>query len=231
MGHIVLASDNSETRQEVRSTLEREGHHITQSETASEAVAHACSGQQDVVIMDAVLRGVPAYALCRDIRAKSELGIIVLNEDEGTSAIDALNAGADEHIAAPIIMPELAARVRALLRRVSRPGVRHIVLDDRTIDLEARKINGPQGRVSSLTPREFQVLHCLVTYPNKPRTHQGLAQMVWQRDGSGEVEYMRIVVKQLRRKLEPDPDNPRYILTERTIGYRFQMPTPACATA
>jgi two-component system KDP operon response regulator KdpE len=227
MGRIALAITSVETRQEIRSTLEREGHHITEAETASDAIAEACSGRQDLLITDAIVDGIDSYVLCRTIRAKSELGIIVLDEENGACAVDALNAGADDCVAAPFVMPELAARVRAMLRRVSQPAQNHVFLKDRVIDLDARQIKGPDGRVSHLTPKEFQVLHCLVTYANKPRTHQGLAQMVWQRDGSGEVEYMRIVVKQLRRKLEPDPDNPRYILTERSVGYRFHMPSVA----
>jgi two-component system KDP operon response regulator KdpE len=83
--------------------------------------------------------------------------------------------------------------------------------------------------VSHLTPKEFLVLRCLVMNTNRPQTHQSLAQTVWQRDASGEVEYMRIVIKQLRRKIESDPENPRYILTERSVGYRFNappLPTP-----
>jgi two-component system KDP operon response regulator KdpE len=101
---------------------------------------------------------------------------------------------------------------------------REILLHDRAIDLKSYKIKGPGNRVSHLTPKEFLLLQCLVAQPNKAFTHQRLAQTVWQRDGGGEVEYLRIVIRQLRRKLEPDPDNPRYILTERSVGYRFDLP-------
>jgi len=118
--------------------------------------------------------------------------------------------------------------VRALLRRVawSRTEGHQIVLADRAIDLKAYEVKGPGNHVSHLTPKEFLVLRYLVAHADKPRTLQHLAQTIWQRDGSGEVEYVRNVIRQLRRKLEPDPDNPRYILTDRSAGYRFQLPPP-----
>jgi two-component system KDP operon response regulator KdpE len=208
----------------LRDALECEGHHVTDTQTADETAFEACSGHYDLLFLDAGLDRAGAYTMCRSIRPQSDIAIIVLNETSETSAVDALNAGADEYLTAPFVMPEVAARVRAILRRVSQPVQRKIVLQDRTIDLQARKVKGPGARESHLTPKEFLVLESLITHVNKPRTHQGLAQAVWQRDGNGEVEYMRIVVKQLRRKLEPDPENPRYILTERAVGYRFHMP-------
>ena len=161
------------------------------------------------------------------MRPKSDLGIILIDRDDtNLGSIDALNAGADDYVPAPFVLAELLARVRAILRRVSRPGARsrRIVLEDRTVDLQSHEIRGPYSRVSHLTPKEFLLLQHLVTHANHPRTHQNLAQAIWQRDGNGEREYMRIVIGQLRRKLEPDPDRPRYILTERSVGYRFQIP-------
>jgi two-component system KDP operon response regulator KdpE len=160
---------------------------------------------------------------------KSDLGIIVLGDHDDTTQdrIDALNAGADDYVPSPFVLRELLARVRAVLRRVNRfDGEEHqIILQDRSIDLKSYEVRGPGSRVSHLTPKEFLLLQCLVAHPNKAFTHQRLAQTVWQRDGGGEVEYLRIVIRQLRRKLEPDPDKPRYILTERSVGYRFELPS------
>ena len=129
------------------------------------------------------------------------------------------------YLQSPFVLRELLARVRAVLRRVTRPDGegRQIILHDRAIDLKSYKIRGPGSRVSHLTPKEFLVLQCLVAHAYKPLSHQSLAQSVWQRDARGEVEYLRVVIKQLRRKLEPDPDNPQYIRTERAVGYRFHM--------
>jgi two-component system KDP operon response regulator KdpE len=149
------------------------------------------------------------------------------HDDTRQGRIDAFNAGADDYVSSPFVLRELLARVRAVLRRVARfdDEGHQIVLDDRAIDLKSYEIRGPGSRVSHLTPKEFLVLQCLIAHPNKAFTHQRLAQTVWQRDGGGEVEYLRIVIRQLRRKLEPDPDNPRYILTERSVGYRFELPS------
>jgi two-component system, OmpR family, KDP operon response regulator KdpE len=115
--------------------------------------------------------------------------------------------------------------VRAILRRVDRfKDRRPIILLDREVDLRSYEITGPGSQIARLTPKELLVLQYLVAHANEPRTTQALAQTIWQRDGKGELEYVRIVIRQLRRKLEPVPGKPRYILNERSAGYRFQMP-------
>jgi len=228
---VIVASSGLDERRELRSALEFEGYDVAEADTSAQTIQRACNGLHDVLLVDSVIDGVAAHAVCRAIRPRSELGIIVFDGGRRTNAIDALNAGADDYVAAPFVMAELVARVRAIMRRVTRTGGKQIVLQDRSIDLETHKIKGPEGRVSHLTPKEFLVLQCLIAQANQPRTHQSLAQTVWQRDGSGEVEYMRIVIRQLRRKLEPDPANPRYILTERSVGYRFHMPAAAAIEA
>ena len=224
MACILVASNTLVGRLGLRTALEFEGHQVSDTHSAGQTELETCSGLFDVLILDGCLEGTPPHELCRAIRLKSDLGIIVLNRDDtGQARIDALNAGADDYVPAPFVLAELLARVRAILRRVTRSSKqgRQIVLQDRAIDLRSHKIKGPGGRVVHLTPKEFLVLQHLVAHAGKPLTHQRLAQSVWQRDGRGEVEYVRIVIKQLRRKLEPDPGNPRYIRTERSIGYRF----------
>jgi two-component system, OmpR family, KDP operon response regulator KdpE len=226
-GRILVASPDAEKRGELRTALEFEGHEVSEAETAEEIVQAACGGLHDAVLLESWIDGIGPSELCRAIRRKSDLGIIVLNRDDtGQARIDALNAGADDYVPAPFVLAELLARVRAILRRVTRSSEdgRRIVLQDRAIDLRSHKIKGPGGRVVHLTPKEFLVLQYLVAHAGKPLTHQSLAQSVWQRDAGGGVEYLRIVIKQLRRKLEPDPVNPRYIRTERSVGYRFHMP-------
>lgn len=228
-GRVLLAGSGTRQREDVRIALEFEGHEVEEAETADRILEETCSGLYQVLIVNSGYEGIEPHKLCRAIRMKSDLGIIVLGgyDDTRQGRIDALNAGADDYVPSPFVLRELLARVRAVLRRVARfdDEGRQIVLDDRAIDLKSYKIRGPGSRVSHLTPKEFLVLRCLMAQPNKAFTHQKLAQTVWQRDGNGEVEYLRIVIKQLRRKLEPDPDNPRYILTERSVGYRFEMPS------
>ncbi len=225
-GRVLVASCSTEARRSLRFALECQGYEAGEGSTAEQIVEEAASERYDLMILDSALEGAAVYQLCRAIRQHSNLGIIVLGRETGGSSIDALNAGADDYVPPPLVMGELLARVRALRRRVPPDDEdrRRVVLHDRAIDMKAHKVRGPEGRVSHLTPKEFLVLRYLLTHANEPRTHQSLAQTVWQRDGSGELEYVRIVIKQLRRKLEPDPDNPQYILTERSVGYRFRLP-------
>jgi two-component system KDP operon response regulator KdpE len=227
---ILVASSNSDRRGELRAALEFEGHDVSEAATGAETIEEASSGRHDALVLDT--RGdsdidwVTPHELCREIRQTSDLGIIVVDRDEREQGpIDVLNAGADDYVTAPFVLAELQARVRAILRRVPRAIEKshEVVLQDRAIDLRSHKIKGPGDRVIHLTPKEFLVLKQLVSNANKPLTHQSLAQSVWQRDAGSEFEYVRIVIKQLRRKLEPDPDNPRYIRTERAVGYRFDL--------
>ena len=223
----VVASSNADRRGELRASLELERHCVVEVTTAAKTIQTSCAESYDLLVMNSVVDGIAAYELCRAIRPQSGIGIIVCGEGGiGSTAIDALNAGADDYVSTPFIPAELLARVRALLRRVKRPGDGdgQIVLQDRAIDLRSHKIKGPGSNVANLTPKEFLVLQHLVAHADKPLTHQTLAQSVWQRDGGGEVEYMRIIIKQLRRKIEADPEHPRYIRTERAVGYRFHMP-------
>jgi len=228
VGRIIVASSIPEKRKELVQTLEFEGHDVTEAVTAAQTIQEGCSDLHDLLLMESSVDGVPAHSLCRAIRPETRVGIIVLGGGSATTAVDSLNAGADDYVPAPFGMPEVAARVRAILRRISgRRGPKQIVLQDRVIDLEARRIRGPGDRVSRLTPKEFMVLHSLITHPNQPRTHQTLAQTVWRNVGRGELECMRTIVNRLRRKLEPDPQHPRYILTEHSVGYQFRLQSPA----
>jgi two-component system KDP operon response regulator KdpE len=234
-GRIVVASSSARQREELRVALEFEGHWVVETETADRTLEELCSGLYQAVIVYAEFEGITAHELCRGIRLQSDLGIIVLggHSDTKQGRIDAFNAGADDYLASPFVLRELSARVRAVLRRVTRSDEegRQILLQDRAIDLKSYKVRGPGSRVSHLTPKEFLVLQCLVAHANKAQTHRSLAQTVWQRDGGGEVEYLRIVIRQLRQKLEPDPNHPRYILTERSVGYLFRNPAGPSAGA
>jgi two-component system KDP operon response regulator KdpE len=227
---IVVASSDAERRNEVRIALEFEGHEVAEAWTAGQTIRHACSGPRDLLVMDSAVDGITAGDLCRRIRPQSKLGIIVWGGQPGIPAIDALNAGADDYIPAPYVLVELQARARAILRRVTRAADRRpMVVGDRQVDLRSHEIRGPGSKMNHLTPKEALVLKHLIACPNAPKSAQALAQAIWNRDGSGELEYVRVVIRQLRGKLEPDPANPRYIVTEPSAGYRFQMPSELAA--
>ncbi len=229
-GRIIVAGSGLQERKELRAALELEGHQVTEAETADQTLEETASRLHHALILTSPFEALKPQELCRTIRLESDLGIILLAGDAGKqNRIDALNAGADDFISVPFVWAEMLARVRAILRRVARDNEesQQIVLQDRAIDLQSHRIKGPGDREIHLTPKEFLVLKHLVSNANKLLTHQSLSQSVWQRDAGGEVEYMRIVIKQLRRKIEPDPDNPRYIRTERAAGYRFHLPSQA----
>jgi DNA-binding response OmpR family regulator len=228
-GRIVVAGSSGRQRTQLRMALEFEGHLVEEAETADQTRREACSGSHHVLILTSGFEGAEQYELCRTIRQSSDLGIIVVpGTDTRQGRIDALNAGADDYASSPFVLQELLARVRAVLRRVMRArsddSRNQVILQDRAIDFQSRKIKGPGQSISHLTPKEFLVLQCLVSHPNTAFTNRTLSQTVWQRDGQGDFEYVRVVVRQLRRKLELDPDHPQYILTERSVGYRFLLP-------
>jgi two-component system KDP operon response regulator KdpE len=235
-GWILVAGGSARQRAQLRMALEFEGHQVAEAETADQTLEETCSGLHQALILCSGFEEMDRYELCRAIRRTSELGIIVVpGDDSRQGRIDALNAGADDYLSSPFVLQELLARLRAVLRRVtqsrSEDQGNQVVLQDRAIDFQSRKIRGPGSRVSHLTPKEFLVLQCLISHANTAFTNQSLSQTVWQRDGLGDVEYVRVVIRQLRRKLEPDPDNPRYLLTERSVGYRFLMPPAAGQSA
>jgi two-component system KDP operon response regulator KdpE len=229
---VIVAGSSTQKRLAVRTVLESQGYGITETMTAQDAIRRACSGEFDLLILDSGIDGIGPYEICQAIRSKSKIGIIVLRREErDPSGSDLLNAGADDFLSVAFVIDELVARVRALLRRVARPAGEEqvIMLADRMIDLRSRKVTSHEGRVEHLTPKEFRVLTYLLAHAGQPRTHQNLARTVWNKNADGEVEYVRIVIRQLRRKLEPDPEHPRYILTERAIGYRLRLPNSVSA--
>jgi two-component system KDP operon response regulator KdpE len=215
---ILIAGGSEENRTDLRRALELDAYEVMEAATNAQ-VAHTVDFEwHAVLIMDSLPSDSNSVCTaCRATRALSSIGIIVIHRRADSASPIDLNAGADDYGRAPYAMSELRARVRALPRRAARTDSERprIVLHDRTINLNAHEIQGPDGRVSHLTPKEFGILQCVVAQPKTSKTHNSLAQSVWQRHGEGEVEYVRVVIQQLRGKLERDPDNPRYIVTER----------------
>jgi two-component system KDP operon response regulator KdpE len=161
--------------------------------------------------------------LCRRIRAVSGVPIIVLSvKGEERAKVEALDSGADDYVTKPFGTDELLARVRAALRRsqVGPTDVPSFEAGDFRVDLEGRRVH-VNGNEVRLTPKEFDLFVYMARHPNKVITHRTLLEAVWGEASQEQPEYLRVFMGQLRKKLEPDPSNPRYLVTEPWVGYRF----------
>ena len=177
----------------------------------------------DLVITDLQMPAMNGIELCREIRKISETPIIVLSvKGEEKTKVEALDAGADDYITKPFGMDELLARVRATLRRAptEKKEETRLEIGDFLIDLSSYKVTVRETEVH-LTPKEFELLSYLLKNPGKVLTHRNLLGAVWGGNFTEQTEYLRVFVGNLRKKIEPNPAKPQYILTEPWVGYRF----------
>ena len=225
-GRILVVDDEPQIRRVLRTTLSAQGYEIF-DERNGEAALRAIREQRfDLVLLDMNMPGMGGIETCREIRSGSDVAIIMLTvRNSELDKVNALDAGADDYITKPFGMPELLARIRAALRRLPvSPSTEVIRLEGVEIDLNARRIRKGDAELR-LTPKEFDVLHYLVANPNTAIPHAKLLQAVWGPDYGDQVEYLRVFVNQLRKKIEPDPSKPRYLVTEPWVGYRFNLPS------
>jgi two-component system KDP operon response regulator KdpE len=160
------------------------------------------------------------------MRSTSDIVIIMLTVRDGESdKVEALDAGADDYMTKPFGSPELLARIRAALRRSPQmaAGMHIVKFDEVEINFDTRRIT-VGAKATRLTPKEFELLQYMVAHPNLPIAHTKLLQSVWGPDYGDEVEYLRVFINQLRKKIEKDPSHPQYLLTEPWVGYRFHLP-------
>lgn len=222
---ILVVDDEPQIRRVLRSTLSTHGYEIAEAKTGEEALEWMRKEPPDLVLLDMNMPGMGGVEACREIRRASDAPIIMLTvRNAERDKVAALDAGADDYVVKPFGIEELLARIRAALRRYA-PGdaLPPFVSKDLSIDFEARQVR-VRDRDVHLTPKEFDVLKHLVANQGKPLTHRRLLQAVWGPDYGEETESLRVVINQLRKKLEADPARPRYILTEPWVGYRFQPP-------
>jgi two-component system, OmpR family, KDP operon response regulator KdpE len=227
-GRVLVVDDEPQIRRVLRTTLTAQGYEVHDARSAEEALASLRVNRADLVLLDMNLPGMGGIEACREIRATSEAAIIMLTvRDLEQDKVAALDAGADDYITKPFGTPELLARIRAALRRLpttAEGGPSSVRLDNLEINLSTRRVIA-NGREIRLTPKEFDLLHYLLSNPNVPIPHTKLLQAVWGPDYGDQVEYLRVFVNQLRKKIEPDPSHPRYLLTEPWVGYRFMIPS------
>ena len=228
--NILVVDDEPQIRRVMRSTLSTHGYVITEAKSGEEALESLGANRPDLVLLDMNMPGIGGIEACRAIRSASDIPIIMLTvRNAERDKVAALDAGADDYVVKPFGFEELLARIRAALRRYS-PGdaLPCFVAKDLTIDFQKREVTAG-GKAVHLTPKEYDVLKHLVANQGKPLTHRRLLQAVWGPDYGEQTESLRVVINQLRKKLESDPSRPKYILTEPWIGYRFQPPRASAA--
>jgi two-component system KDP operon response regulator KdpE len=228
--NILVVDDEPQIRRVLRSTLSSQGYVITDAKTGEEAVESVRKSKPDLVLLDVNMPGMGGIEACREIRRASEAPIIMLTvRNAEKDKVVALDAGADDYVVKPFGIEELLARIRAALRRYA-PGdaLPPFVSKDLALDFESRQLI-VRGEEVHLTPKEFDVLKHLIANQGKPLTHRRILQSVWGPDYGEETENLRVVINQLRKKIEVDPAHPKYIRTEPWVGYRFQPPVVSAA--
>ena len=223
---VLVVDDEPPIRRFLRTSLGAAGYRIVAAESAAEAIAMLAAEKPDVIILDLGLPDRSGLDVIAEIRTRSPVPIIVLSaRSDERSKVEALDLGADDYISKPFGMAELTARLRAALRHAFQAQGEMAVFasGDLAVDLVRRQVTR-DGRDVKLSPKEFDLLKHLVTHAGKVLTHRHLLREVWGPAHSADVQYLRVFIRGLRQKLEPDPTRPTHILTELGVGYRLQLP-------
>ncbi len=222
--HILVVDDEPQITRVLRTSLSAQGYDIRVANSGEMALEIMKDWSPNLIITDLSMPSVDGVQLCRQVRAVSQVPIVVLSvRDKEQQKVEALDAGADDYVTKPFGMNELLARVRANLRRVPAESEEESVIEvgDFRIDTAAHKVTVRKREVR-LTPKEFELLVYLARRPGKVVHHRTLLGAIWGGQSTEQVEYLRVFVGQLRKKLEPDSSSPRYIVTEPWVGYRFE---------
>ena len=223
---VLLVEDDSGIRQSLFETLGALGFAVGEAHNGEEALQRLRMVDYDVVLLDINMPGMGGMETCRRIAAQYPgLPIVVLTvRDEESDKVDALDAGADDYVTKPFQIRELTARLRSAVRR-SKVGTQRAdaitTIGGVMLDPERRRVE-KLGAEIHLTPKEFEMLRFLMEQAGRPVPHQRLLTTIWGPEYGNEREYLRVLVNQLRKKIEDDPAKPSYILTESHVGYRFR---------
>jgi two-component system KDP operon response regulator KdpE len=222
MTAVLVVDDDPHLLRALRITLKAHGYDVTTAADGRSALLTASQRPLALIILDLGLPDIDGTTVLRELRTWSRVPVLVLSARHGSEdKVEALDAGADDYITKPFGLDELLARLRALLRRSVDPDPEPVVTTDEfTVDLGKHRVTR-DGEDVRLTPTEWNILAVLVRNPEKLITQQQLLSEVWGPAYAKETNYLRVYMAQLRRKLEPDTGNPRHLLTEAGIGYRF----------
>jgi two-component system KDP operon response regulator KdpE len=222
---ILIVDDEPQIRRVLRATLSSQGYTVAEARSGDDALEQIRGQRPDLILLDVNMTSRSGFEVCREIRASSDTPIIMLTvRNSERDKVQALDAGADDYVVKPFGSEELMARIRAALRRAAPvESLPPFISSDLKVDFEKRSVL-VKGQPVRLTPKEFELLHHLVTNRGKAQAHRRILQAVWGPDYGEETEYLRVFINQLRKKIEPDPRHPRYIHTEPWIGYRFDPP-------
>ncbi len=224
---ILVVDDEPQIRRVMRATLVGKGYMVNTARDGEEALEKLREERYDLILLDINMPGIGGLETCRIIRSQSDIPIVILSiRNTEKEKVEALDAGADDYVTKPFSTPELLARIRAALRRA--PGLSAgtpdlLNLGPTEINFTARRVT-VAGEEVRLTPKEFELLRFFAGNPDVAIPHTKLLQAVWGPDYGDEVEYLRVFINQLRKKIEPDPSHPAYLLTEPWVGYRLNIP-------
>ncbi len=223
-GNLLIVDDERSIRLSLRTILTNFGFVVVEAARGEEALALVRTAQFDAVLLDINMPGMGGIEVCRVMRKSDpRLPIVMLTVQESEDRkVEALDAGADDYITKPFQLRELTARLRAAVRRnkVDDNSVRTITIGDVSLDPE-RHLVEKRGKPVHLTPKQFEVLQYLMVNAGRPIPHARLLRSVWGPEYGNELEYLRTFIRQIRIKIEDDPANPIYLLTDSHIGYRF----------
>jgi two-component system KDP operon response regulator KdpE len=223
-GRILVIDDEPQIRRLMRTTLIGAGYEVEDARTGEEGLEKVNTYHPDLVLLDINMPGMVGLLTCEALRADRNIAIIMLTvRDSEADKVAALDAGADDFVTKPFSTPELLARIRAALRRVpaSQISLEKIQIGRLMIDFVDRTVSKGDKPVH-LTPKEMDLLRYFMLHPNRVISHRELLQAVWGPDYGVEVDHLRVFIKNLRKKIEINPDSPETILTEPWVGYRFK---------
>ena len=225
---ILVVDDEPAQLRLVNQVLSHHGYKVLQANNGQESLRIVFEEKPDLVLLDVMMPGIDGWQTCSCLREITDIPIIMLTGKRNSEddVVRGLECGADEYLSKPVGNRELLARVRSALRRAEQPSYlekkeKIIFSDDYlSIDVDERKVE-VNGEKLKLTPREFRLLALLIENAGRVMTHQKVLENVWGWEYLDDVDYVRIYVSHVRQKIEPDPSQPRYILTEPGVGYSF----------